>query len=337
MRLLTVRRLFCLTVADYSSLSYRLRSSEDMAASSSLLFEDRAKKFYTFDEVQHDSFRTTHLSPLRHRSSKAAYGGLIFSQALAAAENTVETNMKPHAMHSFFLLNVDTSLPVQYNVRRVRDGRSFSTRTVEAVQEGKTVFIFQVSFHTIEPDSAVHQDDMPDVPSWKDLKSVTDLVPWLKAEVAQGRIKLKRPVERWMNSYDDSSDGKGDANAEERGDLFEIRPCSPEKAKGSLGDCEKLHRYLVVYNTDSTMAGTAYRPHFVNNFEMSMLFTLDHNVWMHQHDVRADQWMLFENTSTVAGKGRAFVTGKLWSEDGVLLLSCTQEVVLRTRGDVSRI
>ncbi|VDL74148.1 unnamed protein product [Nippostrongylus brasiliensis] len=137
-----------------------------------------------------------------------------------------------------------------------------------------------------------------------------------------------------MNSYDDSSDGKGDANAEEHGDLFEIRPCSPEKyvgigdsnttrtyhswfrAKGSLGDCEKLHS---------------------NNFEMSMLFTLDHNVWMHQHDVRADQWMLFENTSTVAGKGRAFVTGKLWSEDGLLLLSCTQEVVLRTRGDVSRI
>ncbi|KHJ89754.1 hypothetical protein OESDEN_10412 [Oesophagostomum dentatum] len=74
-----------------------------------------------------------------------------------------------------------------------------------------------------------------------------------------------------------------------------------------------------------------------NDFEPSMIFSLDHNVWMHQHEMRADQWMLFENTSTVAGRGRAFTTGKLWSEDGTLILSCTQEIVLRSRGTVSRI
>ncbi|KHJ88004.1 hypothetical protein OESDEN_12207 [Oesophagostomum dentatum] len=90
-----------------------------------------------------------------------------------------------------------------------------------------------------------------------------------------------------------------------------------DKTIGDLGDCEKLHRYLVAYNTDATMAGSAFRSHYANDFEPSMIFSLDHNVWMHQHEMRADQWMLFENTSTVAGRGRAFTTGKLWSEDGI--------------------
>ncbi|VDP05954.1 unnamed protein product [Heligmosomoides polygyrus] len=191
----------------------------------------------------------------RHGSSRAAYGGLIFAQALAAAENTVDEKLKPHAMHSFFILNVDISLPIEYHVRRVRDGRSFCTRTVEAVQQGKIAFTMQVSFNVVEPDAAVHQDPMPTVPSWKELKSIKDLLPWLKTEIAEG---LRRTV-------------------------FLV-----------------CFRYLVAYNTDATMAGSAFRPHFVNDFRPSMLFSLDHSVWMHQHEMRADQWMLVENTSTVA-------------------------------------
>ncbi|KIH53140.1 Acyl-CoA thioesterase [Ancylostoma duodenale] len=165
-------------------------------------YEDRAKRFFVFEQVEPDVFRTSNLGTLRQGSAKAAYGGLIFAQALAAAENTVEEKLKPHAMHSFFILNVDTSLPVQYHVRRVRDGRSFCTRTVEAVQEGKIAFILQVSFHVfgvtltagsvaiysvqLEPDSAVHQDVMPVVPSWKELKCMSDVIPWLKTEIAEG-------------------------------------------------------------------------------------------------------------------------------------------------------
>ncbi|KAK6042378.1 putative acyl-CoA thioesterase II, partial [Cooperia oncophora] len=204
----------------------------------------------------------------------------------------------------------DTSLPVQYHVRRVRDGRSFCTRTVEAVQAGKIVFTMQVSFHVLEPDAAVHQDVMPDVPSWKELKSMTDLIPWLMTEITEGRLQVKPVVERRLKSYD--------SRANQDGELFEIRPTDIErhlgfgdnnqqsrtfyawfKSRGDLGDCEKLHRYLVAYTTDATMAGSAYRPHHVNDFHPSMLFSLDHNVWMHKHEMRADRWMLFENTSTV--------------------------------------
>ncbi|KAE9420337.1 hypothetical protein Angca_004932, partial [Angiostrongylus cantonensis] len=305
-------------------------------------FEDYAKRFFVFEQVEQDVFRTSTLTTLHQGSSEAAYGGLIFAQALAAAENTVEEKYKPHAMHSFFLLNVNTSLPVHYHVRRVRDGRSYCTRTVETVQEGKIVFILQVSFNIVEPDSVVHQDMMPNITSWNELKSMGENIRNLRAEITEGRIRLKPSAERHMRAYEDRT------NQRNR-DLFEIRHHSIDrlmgigepsncrtfyswmKTWGVLGGCEKLHRYLLAYISDATMAGSASRPHLINDFNPSMVFSLDHNVWMHQHLMRADQWMLFENTSTVAGRGRAFTTGKLWNEDGVLLLSCTQEIVIRGR------
>nr|CDJ82438.1 Acyl-CoA thioesterase domain containing protein [Haemonchus contortus] len=343
-----------LTAADCVSLSPPLNHPKFVHLGSSPSpsmsedFEHYAKRYFIFEEAEPDVFRTSNLVTFRQGSSKAAYGGLIFAQALAAAENTVDETLKPHAMHSFFILCVDTSVPVQYHVRRVRDGRSFCTRTVEAMQNGKIVFVLQVSFHKLEGDAVVHQDTMPDVPSWRELKSMTDLVPWLMTEITEGRIQVKPVVEKRLKNYDN--------RASQDRELFEIRPTDAErhlgfgemnhptrtfyswfKSKGSLGDCEKLHRYLVAYTTDATMGGSAYRPHLVNDFSPTMLFSLDHNVWMHKHEMRADQWMLFENTSTVAGRGRAFTTGKLWSEDGILLLSCTQEVVLRGNGQVSRL
>uniref|UniRef100_A0A0K0DNN9 Acyl_CoA_thio domain-containing protein n=1 Tax=Angiostrongylus cantonensis TaxID=6313 RepID=A0A0K0DNN9_ANGCA len=268
------------------------------------------------------------LTTLHQGSSEAAYGGLIFAQALATAENTVEEKYKPHAMHSFFLLNVNTSLPVHYHVRRVRDGRSYCTRTVETVQEGKIVFILQVSFNIVlrrgsgrcfirdlqvEPDSVVHQDTMPNITSWKELKTVAEAIHSLRAEIAEGKIKLKTSAERYVRFLEDRT-------TETNEDLFEIRPHTMDylvgtdesstgrtfyswfKTRGVLDDCEKLHRYLVAYNSDATMASSAYRPHIINDFHPSMLFSLDHNVWMHQHLMRADQWMLFENTSTVAAR-----------------------------------
>ncbi|KAJ1354839.1 hypothetical protein KIN20_011902 [Parelaphostrongylus tenuis] len=304
--------------------------------------------FFTFEQVEEDVFRTTTLSTPRQGSLQAAYGGLIFAQALAAAENTVEEKMKPHAMHSFFLLNVNTSIPVQYHVRRIRDGRSYCTRTVEAEQEGEYVFILQISFNRIERDSAVHQDAMPNITSWKELKSTDEAIRDLRAKITEGRIRLNPSSERYMRFYENL------ANHSTK-DFFEIRHHSVEqllgigepsksrtfyswvKTYGDLGSCEKLHRYLMAYISDATMAGSAFRPHLVNDFYPSMMFSLDHNVWMHQHLMRADQWMLFENTSAVAGRGRAMITGKLWNENGILVLSCTQEMAIRGRGVVSQI
>ncbi|KAJ1354838.1 hypothetical protein KIN20_011900 [Parelaphostrongylus tenuis] len=203
-------------------------------------------------------------------------------------------------------------------------------------------------YKKLEPDSAVHQDTMPKVTSWKELKSMGETVRQLRKEVTEGRIKLKPSAEKYLKFFEDRT-------TETTKDLFEIRPLSTDflvgtngpstcrtfyswfKTWGVLGDCEKLHRYLVAYSSDATMASSAFRPHINNDFHPSMVFSLDHNIWMHQHLMRADQWLLFENTSTVAGRGRAFTTGRLWNEDGVLVLSCTQEIVLRSTGVVSKI
>lgn len=344
-------RLFSTAEHNTSSRSFHIskgRRLDESGAPTMTNFEEHAKRFFVFERVDDDAFRTSDLSTSRQGPSRTAYGGLIFAQALAAAENTVDDKLKPHAIHSFFVLSVDTSLPVQYNVRRIRDGRSFCLRSVEGVQDGKIVFTMQASFNVVEPDAAVHQDDMPDVPSWKELKSIPEHLPLVRRDIAEGRIEARAAAERMLKFYEDRE-------RQSEGDLFEIRPVSIERhiglgdldnsrtfhswfrAKGDLGDCEKLHRYLVAYNTDSTLAGAAYRPHYVNDFNPSLVFSLDHNVWMHQHEMRADRWMLFENTSSAAGRGRAFTSGKLWSEDGRLLLSCTQEIVLRSRGGVSRI
>ncbi|ETN78294.1 putative acyl-CoA thioesterase II [Necator americanus] len=266
---------------DYAISLRRLCTSKSEAiprqqASTSMEnFEERAKKFFIFEQIEPDVFRTSNLSTIRQGSTKAAYGGLIFAQALATAESTVQEKFKPHAMHSFFILNVDTSIPVQYHVRRVRDGRSFCTRTVEAVQEGRIAFTLQVSFHVIEPDAAVHQDTMPVVPSWKESKCMSDTIPWLKEEIAAGRLKVNPAVHRRIHFYESRANQKN-------GDLFQVsideRGLSPARrifntittygklrptdidrhigigkrstsrtfytwfrSVGDLGDCEKLH------------------------------------------------------------------------------------------------
>ncbi|VDN22986.1 unnamed protein product [Cylicostephanus goldi] len=254
--------------------SYKAANPSPQEASESMEnYEERAKSFFVFEQVEPDVFRTSNLSTLRQGSAKAAYGGLIFAQALAAAEETVDEKFKPHAMHSFFILNVDTAIPVQYQVRRVRDGRSFCTRTVEAVQEGKVAFILQVSFHLVRIRYLEIPDTMPDVPSWKELKCLSDVIPYLKNEIAEGRLNVTPAVEKRIKFYESREEAK-------ESDLFETRPADVEsyvgigdegqsrtfyswfKALGDLGDCEKLHRYLVAFNTDGTMAGTAFRPHF---------------------------------------------------------------------------
>ncbi|VDM64694.1 unnamed protein product [Angiostrongylus costaricensis] len=325
-------------------------------------FEEYARRFFVFEQEQ-NVFRTSTLTTLQQGSSEAAYGGLIFAQALAAAENTVEEKYKPHAMHSFFLLNGKF-----FNTWGERRGHEF---LFDILAPNKCFQLILLIVHQVfiydlevEPDSAVHQDTMPNITSWKKLKTVAEAIRSLRAEIAEGKIKLKSSADRYVRFLESRT-------TETNEDLFEVSsllqillghtlwiilwgPMSHPPAgrfirglkhgvfltivRSCIGWYELLNpaksklvsvfRYLVAYNSDATMASSAYRPHIINDFHPSMVFSLDHNVWMHQHLMRADQWMLFENTSTVAGRGRAFTTGKLWNEDGVLLLSCTQEIVI---------
>ncbi|CAI4232958.1 unnamed protein product [Auanema sp. JU1783] len=308
-------------------------------------FQERAKALFEFDEVEPNVFKTSLLTT-GSRNAVSAYGGLIFSQAVAAAEKTVDEKLKPHGLHSFFINAVNPQTPLQYCVRRLRDGRSFATRLVEAVQDDKLCFTLQASFQVIEDDTITHQDKMPEVPHWSSLMTIAEAVPWLTEKVDSGEKVVQAVIDRRLRNYDKATDYSKT--------LFEARPCDLGKyfaysddvsrtfytwfrSKGDLtSDCEKLHRYLVCYNTD-TIASCVYHPHYQNNFMPSLIFSLDHNVWLHHFNFRADEWLLFECTSPVARGSRGMSYGRLWTENGVLVLTCAQEVLVRTRDQSSRL
>uniref|UniRef100_A0A8R1DUX4 Acyl-CoA thioesterase II n=1 Tax=Caenorhabditis japonica TaxID=281687 RepID=A0A8R1DUX4_CAEJA len=311
-------------------------------------YEPIAKRFFEFSEAEKDCFSTSILSNGRQANHRAAYGGLIFSQALAAAEKTVETAFKPHSMHSYFIFNVDTKVPISYNVRRTRDGRSFVTRTVEAVQKGAVCFVLQCSFHVEERDSIIHQSIMPKVPAPEVLMSMRDAVPYIKELVEKGEVTPTASMLRRLQKYDTQVYTDNE-------DLFEMRStnlgnyygfASDQKAevqfwmraRGDLSDDERLHRWLLAYNTDSLLITTAVSPHYASGFQASMIFSLDHSVWFHRAQVKADDWLLFDCTSHIASGSRAFIEGRIWRRDGVLIASCHQEALVRTKaGEPSRL
>ncbi|CAD6193962.1 unnamed protein product [Caenorhabditis auriculariae] len=311
-------------------------------------FDKIASEFFKFSQPSTDVFQPATLKNVRQGHSTAAYGGLIFAQALAAAEQTVDAKFRPHSVHSYFILNVDTAEPIEYRVRRVRDGKSFCTRTVDAVQKDKTAFILQTSFQVEEPDSISHQSTMPEVPQPHSLMSMRQAIPFVKEMVNKGDYTPSKSILYRLNQYDSkiySSDS----------DLFEMRSTnlgnyygfeSDKKpalffwmrARGDLPEDARLHRWLVSYNTDSILAATALSPHYAaNNFQPSMVFSLDHTVWFHRTNFRADDWLLFETRSHYAGGGRSLIDGRLWHPDGSLVVSCHQEVLVRTRDKKSQI
>ncbi|KAF1766112.1 hypothetical protein GCK72_006068 [Caenorhabditis remanei] len=306
-------------------------------------YQNIANRFFDFTEVDKDSFSPATLSNGRQAHHGAAYGGLIFSQAMAAAEKTVEEKFKPHSTHSYFILNVDTKEPISYNVRRIRDGRSFITRTVEAVQKEKVCFVLQCSFHVEEKSSIIHQSEMPKVPCPEVLMSMRDAVPYMKSLVEKGEVTPPPAMLQRLQSYDSKvySDDL---------DLFEMRCTNlgnyygfasdqkPElhfwmRARGDLPNDERLHRWLIAYNSDSLLVSTAVSPHYTNGFMPSMLFSLDHCVWFHKSEVKADEWLLFECKSRIASGSRATIEGRIWRRDGVLIASCQQEALVRSKSD----
>ncbi|KAI6196651.1 hypothetical protein M3Y94_01134300 [Aphelenchoides besseyi] len=272
-----------------------------------------------------------------------AYGGLLFSQSLQSAQHTVDrTVYAPHSMHTFFILNVDPSKSVDYRIQRVRDGRSYCTRVVQAEQEGKIVMSSQVSFCKKEESSIEHQTPMPKVPEPESLLSSVDFCRENLKKHENGEIQLMPVSQKVMEL---AIQGRDD-------DLFEVRPCSPNKYYGleesnvesmsfwvktkcALSDDREEHRFLVAYMTDFSLASVANRPHCSRGYIPSMILSLDHSVRFHDDDYRADEWLLYENWSPWAKFGRAFSEGRVYTHDGRLVLSTNQESLSRTKGEKS--
>lgn len=250
------------------------------------------------------------------------FGGQVVSQALAAACRTVE-GVVPHSLHAYFLLAGDTKVPIVYDVDRIRDGRSFTTRRVVAIQHGQAIFSMSVSFHNDEP-GLDHQMPMPDVPHPDELPSDTEIrekiLPALP-EAVRRYYERERPIE--LRPVDFSRY----AGKKQEGNRFQIWL----RTKARLPDDPAIHRCALAYASDMNLLDTALVPHQKSVFDRDIVgASLDHALWFHR-PFRADQWLLYTLDSPSMQGSRGFGRGLIYAADGTLVASAAQEGLLRVR------
>jgi len=256
------------------------------------------------------------------------FGGQVLGQALSAAAQTVPADRFVHSLHAYFLRPGAVTRPILYDVDRIRDGTSFTTRRVVAIQAGRPIFNMSASFQIKEP-GFEHQDSMPDVPPPEtvatDEERFAALGDKLPARVRE-RGWFRRPFE--MRTIDPQ-------------DLF-----VPTRRSGSrkvwmravapLPDGEALHKSLLAYVSDFSFVTTALEPHGINwlaNPELQIA-SIDHVMWFHQ-PVRCDEWLLHVMESPAASGARGLVRGQIFTRDGRLVASTAQEGLIRQRPSTS--
>lgn len=257
-------------------------------------------------------------------SWQRVYGGLVVAQSLVAAQRTVE-GRAPHSMHCYFLLAGDPGAPIVYEVDRVRDGGSFATRRVLAIQHGRPIFSMAASFHKAEP-GFEHAAAAPAAPDPDSLPSQAELVEKFGAMLPEAiRAYLQRPRAFEMRPVDHSRYfGTGGRKPEQ---MVWLRIRAP------LPNDPALHRAVIAYLSDLTLLDTALVPHGRSVFSRSMqLASLDHAIWFHA-DARADDWLLYAQDSPAAGGARGLARGQMFTREGRLVASFAQEGLMRRRAD----
>jgi len=250
------------------------------------------------------------------------FGGQVLAQALVAARNTVpDTDREAHSLHGYFILAGDLRAPVVYQANRLRDGRSYSTRGVTAIQHGEAILDMAASFHVRE-DGVEHQIDMKETPPPEDLPSDIDLLrdrageipPGIRDVLVQDRPLDRRPV-----------DPEEHFNPERRAPKQRYWIKTVER----IGDEPLLHQAILTYASDYGLLGAALRPHGVGARNPNiMIASLDHALWFHR-PFRVDEWLLYVVESPVSGRGRGFSRGTFFTRDGQLVASVAQEGVIR--------
>jgi acyl-CoA thioesterase-2 len=251
------------------------------------------------------------------------YGGQVIGQALVAAVRTVDRERPPHSMHAYFLLPGDPKAPIIYNVERIRDGKSFATRRVLAIQHGHPIFSMSVSFHAHE-DGLAHQAAMPEAPPPDQLMgdaAVKERFLATMPEAVRRYYERERPIELRPVQLDRYAGRKYEDGR------FQMWI----RATGPLPDDPAIHQCVLAYASDMTLLDTALVPHGRTLFEPEfMAASLDHALWLHR-PFRADDWLLYaQDTPSLAGS-RGFSRGLIYTRDGVLVASVAQEGLVRLR------
>ncbi|MFL1456539.1 acyl-CoA thioesterase [Marinobacter sp. GN3S48] len=250
------------------------------------------------------------------------FGGQVLGQGLMAASRTVEGRL-PHSLHAYFLRPGNHSMPIDYEVQRVRDGGSFSVRRVIARQGGKEILTGSVSFQVAE-EGFEHQLDMPEAPDPETLKSEQEYGEMLAPHVPErlrDSLTRDRPIE--IRPVDPVNPFKPETRPPHKQSWF--------KTQGRLPDDPVLHRCLLTYASDFSFLGTSLNPHGVTFMSKNMqIASLDHAIWFHR-DFRMDEWLLYDKDSPSASAGRGFNRGNFFNQQGGLVASTTQEALIRRR------
>jgi acyl-CoA thioesterase II len=252
------------------------------------------------------------------------YGGQVLAQALVAAQRTVTDDRVVHSMHAYFLLAGEPKVPIVYDVEQVRDGGSFSTRRVKAIQNGQPMYVMSASFQKHEV-SLDHQAEMPVVPGPETLASQDDLLKMLAGKIPLSManyLTRDRPIDMRLVEVDRYMSRKKAKPAQQHVWM---------RAKGRLPDDPKVHQAVLAYASDATLLDTALTAHGKLLFDTDIqMASLDHSMWFHR-PFRADEWLLFAQDSPSAGGARGFCRGSIYRQDGVLVASVTQEGLVRQR------
>jgi acyl-CoA thioesterase-2 len=269
------------------------------------------------EEIEVNVFRGR--SPQEDR--QRVFGGQVAAQALVAAGRTVEHG-GVHSLHAYFLRAGDPTTPILYQVDRIRDGRSFTTRRVVAVQHGRAIFHLSASFQTDEP-GPTHQRPMPEVPDPESL-------PTFEERLGETLAELPAPVQRWL-----TRDRPIDTRSVEGTNPFKPVRRPPRqrvwfRVSGRLPDEPLLlHQCVLAYASDLTLLDTATLPHAIAwNDPAYMMASLDHAMWFHR-PFRADEWLLYDQESPSAEGGRGLCLGHIYRRDGTLAVSVVQEGLVR--------
>jgi len=247
------------------------------------------------------------------------FGGQVIGQALISALRTVE-DRPCHSLHGYFLRPGDPSIPIIYEVDRIRDGRSFTTRRVNAIQKGEAIFSMSASFQVHE-EGLTHQAEMPDVPRPDELPTEEELFEKHRKDYPPQMLQhmtRERPVE--TRRVEDINF----ANPEKRPAVQHIW----YRSKKKLGDEYARHQCLLAYASDMGLISTACLPHGKTFMSGLQTASLDHVLWFHR-PFSFDEWILIAMESPGAAGSRGFIRGSMFTEDGELIASVAQEGLMR--------
>ncbi|MFB7939908.1 acyl-CoA thioesterase [Streptomyces sp. NPDC056049] len=269
------------------------------------------------ERIEQDIFRGRSRSAIVPR----VFGGQVAAQALVAAGRTVPPDRPAHSLHAYFLVPGDPGAPIVYEVDRIRDGRSFTTRRVVAIQHGQPIFHLSASFQAYE-EGLDHQDAMPAAPDPESLPTAEEMLPrHLPEGVARRLVEARAAVD--LRYADVPPWGSVGEPREPRSQVW-------FRTNGKLADDPLLHVVLATYVSDMTLLDSVLLAHGRGGWAVGDVVgaSLDHAMWFHR-PFRADEWLLYDQESPSSSGGRGLGQAKIWTRDGRLAISVIQEGVVR--------